>query len=623
MSLSEASLRDALMAVGVEVDPTKPQLVKDCLALCLRAGLDVEMFANSWEAQMLNESMFNSLSKVSLDKFEERKRKKMQLARRKSGAAGIGNKASSYKTPSPAKKRTGTDAFATANSKARTRSTKVAKLNLKSSYKNRPQAQRGQLQRPVHNQFTVHAQERKIYEKPRCTITTTQAVQAKGGPWDQGLGNYTGGRSLMFTPPAVRAAVLEDRLLAVGKMLVEKHGLDEHVPVGHMSQAEIVCVGRVCCESDGTPDGTLNLSSVMLEGSLADSGGARIKLVLTRVKECLLFPGQIVAVKGTNMLGTEFIVNQIYSDASASPSSEAAVPGEEEEEEEAELQGQPLQIISAAGPFCVVDNLEYLPLSDLSQQVIDSKADVLILQGPFVDSHNEQVATGNAVTIDEDDTGTEIKNDITFKGLLETRVYPEIDYMLEELPHLQVIIVPSPDDASHMCVYPQEPFSQFSFLNNDLADEETVERMKRVVFMANPSKFEINGMSVAVNTADILLHMKSQVAKKRPAEAPKKHFIEELALQLLQQRSMYPLFPAPSGFALDVTTLGHTTLSKPRLLIVSSKFKWFAREVDDTLVLNPGRLTKGLSAGSFAKLTIRPPKQGLKQEEIMVEHFLI
>jgi hypothetical protein len=48
-------------------------------------------------------------------------------------------------------------------------------------------------------------------------------------------------------------------------------------------------VGRVVCE---TPEGRLNGSSLLLEGSLVHSGGASIKLDLSGLPAWRVFPGQ-------------------------------------------------------------------------------------------------------------------------------------------------------------------------------------------------------------------------------------------------------------------------------------------------------------------------------------------
>lgn len=47
-----------------------------------------------------------------------------------------------------------------------------------------------------------------------------------------------------------------------------------------------------------------------------------------------------------------------------------------------ELQGEsakPVRVLTACGPFTTVNNVQYLPLNDLLQVVVDQKPDVLVL----------------------------------------------------------------------------------------------------------------------------------------------------------------------------------------------------------------------------------------------------
>lgn len=55
---------------------------------------------------------------------------------------------------------------------------------------------------------------------------------------------------------------------------------------------------------------------------------------------------------------------------------------------------EPLQIVAAAGPFTVSDNLLYEPLDDLIKYVIQHKPHVLILIGPLVDITHQNVIEG-------------------------------------------------------------------------------------------------------------------------------------------------------------------------------------------------------------------------------------
>ena len=50
-------------------------------------------------------------------------------------------------------------------------------------------------------------------------------------------------------------------------------------------------VGRICCDSEGR----LNEHSILLEGSIDLSNGARTKLDVSKLDNFKLFPGQVSA----------------------------------------------------------------------------------------------------------------------------------------------------------------------------------------------------------------------------------------------------------------------------------------------------------------------------------------
>lgn len=69
--------------------------------------------------------------------------------------------------------------------------------------------------------------------------------------------------------------------------------------------------GRICCEGEGR----LNSSSVLLEGCADLNKGAAISLNLTKLQSYSVFPGQVVVAQGTNITGSQFVAQNIYTDA--------------------------------------------------------------------------------------------------------------------------------------------------------------------------------------------------------------------------------------------------------------------------------------------------------------------
>uniref|UniRef100_A0A8B9MHJ7 Uncharacterized protein n=1 Tax=Accipiter nisus TaxID=211598 RepID=A0A8B9MHJ7_9AVES len=62
------------------------------------------------------------------------------------------------------------------------------------------------------------------------------------------------------------------------------------------------------CDSNGK----LNAKSVVLEGDQEHSSGRQVPLDLSELKEYSLFPGQIVALEGTNSTGRKMVASKLY-----------------------------------------------------------------------------------------------------------------------------------------------------------------------------------------------------------------------------------------------------------------------------------------------------------------------
>ena len=78
-------------------------------------------------------------------------------------------------------------------------------------------------------------------------------------------------------------------------------------------QSDSVIIGRICCDAEGK----LNEASVELESSKELGGGIRTKLDLTQVPSYGLFPGQMVALEGTNISGSLFTATKILQGSPA------------------------------------------------------------------------------------------------------------------------------------------------------------------------------------------------------------------------------------------------------------------------------------------------------------------
>ena len=131
---------------------------------------------------------------------------------------------------------------------------------------------------------------------------------------------------------------------------------------------------------------------------------------------------------------------------------------------------------------------------------------------------------------------------------------------------------------------------------------------RRVHCVSNPCTIKINELTVGVTSTDVLFHMS---ADETNANLPPGSRLARISQHLLQQGGYYPLFPPAPGVNLDLKFRNQWQMPcQPDLLIVPSKLATFAKPVlDGTLVVNPGRLTRDTTGGTFATIHVHPFKR--------------
>lgn len=356
------------------------------------------------------------------------------------------------------------------------------------------------------------------------------------------------------------------------------------------SQNNIFSIGMVCCDGEGR----LNEKSAILQGSVENSGGHRVRLDLQKVSPFSLFPGQVIGVEGNNPSGHCFIASKVidslpYEVTSLPPAKRQAIDYQDNTESSAT--SKVLSMVIAAGPFTTTDNLLFEPLAELLAYASRKQPQLLILLGPFVDSEHPMIKKGAV-----DRTFSEIFYDEITKRLLDYA-----DFMGSSA---RAILVPSIRDANHDFVFPQPAF--------DIQLPEGTE--DQITLLTNPACFGANEVTVGCSTVDILKHLSSEEISRTSANAPSGERIGRLATHLLNQHSYYPLYPPSDSVPLD-TSLAPEALeisTIPDILLLPSdltpfvKVLNFAEENEEKatkfICINPGRIAKGIGGGTFVEV---------------------
>ncbi|XP_070578599.1 DNA polymerase alpha subunit B-like isoform X2 [Ptychodera flava] len=368
----------------------------------------------------------------------------------------------------------------------------------------------------------------------------------------------------MFQKYADKAHVLNDIIEDLGYELQNCHVIDNLCHVALPLQETITVAGRICCDSNGK----MNSQSVMLEGSVDTSAGKRTSLLLSNLKEYSFFPGQIVALDGTNSTGSKLVVNKLHEGV--------MLPFNESE---CEVSG-PTSILTAAGPYFTSDNLSDAPLQDLIQVIVKEKPDVCVLFGPFLDSRHELIMNG-------------------MDG--ENKTYEEMfTYLLSMIigktkalsTHL--VFVPSQRDIHHEYVYPQPPYQ---------VGEVFKQELHRVHFVSDPCTLNVNGIILGLTSSDILFHLGAEEISWPVAGSDR---LARLCKHLLIQHNYYPLYPPSEEINIDYEYFEQFAKMQitPDVLILPSDLRFFIKDVAGCICVNPGRITKGQVGGTFCKMVI-------------------
>lgn len=440
-------------------------------------------------------------------------------------------------------------------------------------------------------------------------------------------------KKLAYKPLAMKLSeaseILDDRIDEFQGIVKEHYKLDdaEFGSAASQSTSEIYAVGRIASDS---LEGKLNAASLVLETSRRTGGGLRIPLNLKKLPGFQFFPGQVVAFKGINTSGTDFTVTEVLQipllhNAASTP---AAIETHRErlrggpDAMESDDEPAPLNVIFGSGPYTADDNLDFEPLHALCSQAADTYADALVLTGPFIDVDHPLIATGD-FDLPED---APVDESATMVTVFKYMISPALIRLAASNPAVTILLVPSVRDiiAKHVS-WPQDPFPK---------KETGLPRQVRIV--GNPMALSLNEVVMGISSQDPLFELRSEeLVGGRPSDA---QLLSRLPRYLIEQRHYFPLFPpmdrtklpktgtadgVATGSMLDTSylRLGDMVNVRPDVLVVPSALPPFAKVVESVLAINPGYLSKRRGAGTYARMTLYPPKLGAEEVgSAMVSH---
>ena len=382
--------------------------------------------------------------------------------------------------------------------------------------------------------------------------------------------------------------ILDDRIDAFTELVQAHHRLPDSAfgnPAGQ-STAEIVAVGRIACDST---NGRLNAASIVLETSRKMGAGMRVPLKLEGLGYDL-FPGKIVALRGTNVSGEYFSATEMLSmPLLPMPFSRP----QDLTEHNDRLTGpdgdqRPLSMLIASGPYTTDTDLSFAPLQTLLHKAEDEKTDVVILTGPFLDLEHPLVASG-----DFEDHLPAGPDRVNLTDVFRDLVAAPLKALAKAVPHVAIVLVPSVRDAisKHPC-WPQDAFSRPGL---------GLPRQARTV--TNPTTLTINEVVVGISTQDVLSELRRETVHQsgNGSAKPSDDLLARLSQAVIEQRHFFPLFPPraresasgaagegfntmagqtqPVGASLDIgyCALGDWLTARPDILVLPSVLSPFTK----------------------------------------------
>lgn len=379
--------------------------------------------------------------------------------------------------------------------------------------------------------------------------------------------------------------VLDERIDDFLALVQKAHNLEDSAfgNAAAQSTSEIFAVGRIASD---TAEGKLNSASLVLEMSRRMGAGLRVPLKVDALPSYQFFPGQIVAVRGTNASGLYFTVKEVLS-APKLPMPSSTPTAIEEINEKLEVSEQsdslPLNVMVASGPYTAEDNLDFEPFQEICEKATETMADALLLTGPFLDIEHPMLASGD---FDLPDVRG-LDQESTLNALFRVWISAPLQRLCSAVPGITIVMIPSVRDAMSKHVsWPQERLPK-----KDLA------LPKQVTMLPNPSYISLNEVVFGISSQDILY----ELSREQLSHGAGSDLLTRLPGYLIDQRHFFPLHPPMSRDKL--TSNGNVKATGACLDIGYLKLGEWMQVKPDVLIL-PSMLTPSVKVCDFEPLCL-------------------
>ncbi|EKX73396.1 conserved hypothetical protein [Theileria equi strain WA] len=357
---------------------------------------------------------------------------------------------------------------------------------------------------------------------------------------------------------------INDKILRFANLFKEfcnSKGLQcEFKPLRTDSETDVTVYGRIGAEGESGID----ILNVTLQGSTTNDFGVRAQIEnLHQIEELCLFPGQMVGFSPSNKSSQAAVTGRCFEDnfgvRYVTSNIRCGIPVDEPVTTLAaqnKFKNENIHISVIRGAL-LTENLEQTNFQYVFHKLKRDKPHVVFFMGPFV-SVNQMAVEGYGISR---------LGDLTF---LYSKFLKDLSNVAQFGPmsNTKFVIVPHCYDVLLSYPLPQPPLNCAS---SPLYKKEFPEN---IIFLSNPGTISINGILFGVTSCDVISGIEKNMVCK-----PKEDSVRLICQQLLQQRSLFPSYPAsklPAEYAVDHSMLRQLEFSNetiPDIVLFSSSAK--------------------------------------------------